>query len=116
LQVFRDDRGNPTDHEGLRLQLKDFAYEELANNELGDEGRELVISTRQLCEYLDAAETMVGGVELLGEHSLHPGIKKRKRSETPPEEINSGDEARYVEQEERAAKRIAEGDSDYGIT
>ncbi|CAI6226660.1 unnamed protein product [Periconia digitata] len=84
--------------------------------ELGDEGRELVISTRQLCEYLDAAETMVRGVELLGEHALPPEIKKRKRSETPPEEINSSDEARYVEQEERAAKRIAESDSDYGIT
>ncbi|PVH92916.1 hypothetical protein DM02DRAFT_677178 [Periconia macrospinosa] len=115
MRSFRDEQGNPTDHEGLRLQLRDFAYEELAHNELADEERELVISTRQLCEYLDVAETM-GGVESLGEHSLRPEIKKGKRSETPPEELNLSDEAKYTKQEERAAKRIADGDSDYGVT
>lgn len=36
------------------------AYEELAHNEIGDEDREPVVSTQQLCEYRDAAETMVG--------------------------------------------------------
>jgi hypothetical protein len=56
---------------------------------------------------------MVNRSESLGEHLVGPGIKKRKRSETPPEEITSNDEARYVEQEERAAKRIAEDDLDY---
>lgn len=71
------------------------------------------ISTRQLCEYLGAAETMVNRSESLGEHSVGLGIKKRKRSETPPDEITSNDEVRYVEQEERVAKRIAEDDLDY---
>ena len=41
------------------------------------------------------------------------GIKKRKRLETPLEEITSTNEARYVEEEERAVKRIVEGDSNY---
>jgi hypothetical protein len=41
------------------------------------------------------------------------GIQKRKRSGTPPEAIASGDGARYVKQEERAAKRIADDDPDY---
>jgi len=50
---------------------------------------------------------MVGRSESLGEHSIGPGIRKRKRSETPPKEMTSGDEAGYVEEEERAAKRVA---------
>jgi hypothetical protein len=33
-----------------------------------------------------------------------------------PEEIASGDEARYVEEEERAAKRIADDDPNYENT
>lgn len=55
---------------------------------------------------------MVRRSESLGEHSIGPGVKKRKRSETPPEEITSGDESRYIDQEERVAKRIADGDPD----
>ncbi|KAF2788691.1 hypothetical protein K505DRAFT_366255 [Melanomma pulvis-pyrius CBS 109.77] len=115
-EPFRDDQGNPTDHPGLRLHLTDFAYEELAHNEIGDEDRELVVSTQQLCEYLNVAETMVGRLESLGEHSIAPGLKKRKRSETPTDQITSGDEATYVRQEERAAKRMAKDDSDYEDT
>jgi len=76
----------------------------------------LVVTTQQLCEYLDAAETMAGPLESLGEHSIAPGLKKRKRSETPPDQITSGDEARYVKQEERAAKRMADDDPDYENT
>jgi len=54
-----------------------------------------------------------GRSESLGEHSLAPGLKKRKRSETPPDQITSGDEAIYAEQEEKAAKRMMQEDSDY---
>jgi hypothetical protein len=43
---------------------------------------------------------------------LSKEVKKRKRSETPPEEIKADDEVRYAEQEERAAKR-ADHDIDY---
>jgi len=56
---------------------------------------------------------MAGRLESLGEHSLAPGLKKRKRSETPPDEIASSDEAIYAEQEERTAKRMLQEDSDY---
>ena len=59
------------------------------------------------------AETVAGQSESLGEHSVAPGVKKRQRSETPSEQIASDDEARYVEHEERAAKRVAEGEPDY---
>lgn len=50
---------------------------------------------------------------LLSKDLIAPGIKKRKRSETPEDRIASGDEAWYVKQEERTAKRIAGDDPDY---
>lgn len=43
---------------------------------------------------------------------LGSNVKKRRRSTTPPEVIRAADEARYAEQEERAAKRT-EYDIDY---
>jgi hypothetical protein len=98
----------------LRFRLTDFAYEELAQKELGDQNREIHISSQQLCRFLAAMESKVQQVGSLSKHSIAPGVKKRKRSETPPEEIASSDEARYAGQEERAAKRIADYDSDYG--
>jgi hypothetical protein len=65
------------------------------------------ISGIQLCQYVDATD---GKVErALGEQSLATDVKKRKGWETPPEDIRDGDEARYAEQEERAAKRADHG-------
>ncbi|ORX95175.1 hypothetical protein BCR34DRAFT_579473 [Clohesyomyces aquaticus] len=115
-EIFRDDQGNPTDHPGLRLRLSDFAYQELAHNEIRGQDQELVVSAQQLCQYLTAAESKVQQAGSLGKHSIAPGVKKRKRSETPPEEIASGDEARYIKQEERAAKRMADEDPDFEDT
>lgn len=80
---------------------------------MGDWDQELTISSEQLCEYLTAAEAKVRQAGSLGQHSVAPGVKKRKRLETPPEEITASDEARYVEREERAAKRLAQNDPDY---
>jgi hypothetical protein len=74
----------------------------------------LVVSAEQLCRYLAAAETKMQRIESgsLSKDSL-AGLKKRKRSETPPEKIASDDEAKYVEQEERADKRMEDDDPDY---
>ena len=48
-QAFRDNEGNPTDYPGLWLRLRDFAYKELAQNKIGSEDPELVVSAQQLC-------------------------------------------------------------------
>ncbi|KAI9763276.1 MAG: hypothetical protein M1839_006523, partial [Geoglossum umbratile] len=112
-QAFRDDQGNPTDHPGLRLQLSDFACEELTEDAIRGGGQEILLSTQQLCQYLTAAEDKARGQRALVKHSILPGVKKRKRSETPPERMASDDEAKYVEQEQRAAKRMADDDPDY---
>ncbi|KAF7513922.1 hypothetical protein GJ744_006536 [Endocarpon pusillum] len=115
-EAFRDDQGNPVDHPGIRLHLSDFAYEELVQDELGDDDMEINISGAQLCEYLTAAERRVQRVQSLGKHTIAREVKKRKRSETPPEEIRSGDEAWYIEQEKEHSERTADQDSDYKDT
>ena len=59
------------------------------------------------------AETKVQRLESLGRHVIAPGLRKRKRSETPPEQIAPRDEAKYVEQERRVARRMEDNDPDY---
>ena len=54
-------------------------------------GREIRLSTQQLCQYLAAAEDKIQGQGALVKHSILPGVKKRKRSETPPERMASDD-------------------------
>ncbi|KAF2001250.1 hypothetical protein P154DRAFT_490637 [Amniculicola lignicola CBS 123094] len=115
-EPFRDDEGNPVDHPGLRLRLSDFTYEELAQAEMGDEDAEIFIPGIQLCQYLAAAESKAQRAQPLGKHSFVHEVKKRKRLETPPEEITAGDEARYAEDEQRATKRTVSHDHDYIVT
>jgi hypothetical protein len=77
---------------------------------LGEEDTSIHIPGSRLCEYLRAADNKEE--QALGKHVLAKEVKKRKRSETPPEEIRADDEVRYAEQEKRAAKR-ADHDIDY---
>jgi hypothetical protein len=84
--------------------------------EIGNQDHELVISAQQLCQFLNAAEVKMRQKGSLSKDPIPLGVKKRKRLETPPEEIASGDEARYVKEEERAAKRIADDDPNYKNT
>ncbi|KAF2022604.1 hypothetical protein EK21DRAFT_105697 [Setomelanomma holmii] len=109
-KAFRDDEGNAVDHPGLQLRLSEFTYEGLAQKEMGEEDTFIRIPGSRLCEYLSAADNKEE--QALGKHVLAKEVKKRKRSETPPEEIRADDEVRYAEQEERAAKR-ADHDIDY---
>ncbi|KAF2799726.1 hypothetical protein K505DRAFT_332307 [Melanomma pulvis-pyrius CBS 109.77] len=88
-EAFRDDQGNPTNHPGLRLQLSDFACEELTRDAIKDENPEITVSSQQLCEYIAAAEDKIRRQSMLIKHSILPGVKKRKRSESPPETIAS---------------------------
>ncbi|KAH7122345.1 hypothetical protein B0J11DRAFT_531217 [Dendryphion nanum] len=79
---------------------------ELVQQELGDQNRDIHIPSEQLCQFLAAAESIVRDAGSLGKHSIASGVKKRKRLKTPPEEIASDDEVRYVEQERKMARRI----------
>ncbi|KAI1667407.1 hypothetical protein L13192_08116 [Pyrenophora tritici-repentis] len=95
-EVFRDASGNTTNSPGLHLHLRDFAHEELVQEQLGNQDEEIHISSQQLCQFLDAAERRVRLQSgLLTRNIIPPSITKRRRSETPPEEIGSEDEVRY---------------------
>lgn len=111
--MFRDEQGNPVHQSDLRLSLRDFANKGLVQKELGGLDKTIVISAEKLCGCLRTAEKKYHQEGALSEDTLPKGTKKRKRSETPPEEITSSDEARYVIQVERAEKRIAHDDPDY---
>jgi hypothetical protein len=78
--------------------------------------REIIVSTHELCDYLSAAEDKMCREGSLVRHFIPAGVKKRKRSITPPDVMVSADEAKYVEEEEREAKRVARNDSDYENT
>jgi len=77
---------------------------------MGEEDTLIYIPSSMLCEYLSAADSQEE--QALGKQVFAKEVKKRKRSETPPEEIRPDDEAGYAEEEMRAAKR-ADRDSDY---
>lgn len=72
---------------------------------MGEEDTFIRVPRLRLCEYLSAADNKEE--QALGKHVLAKEVKKRKRSETPPEEIRADDKVRYAE---RAAKR-----ADYDI-
>ncbi|OAL56152.1 hypothetical protein IQ07DRAFT_583540 [Pyrenochaeta sp. DS3sAY3a] len=114
-EVFRDEQGKPTDLPGLRLFLSDFACEELTKDEISSKEPDIFVSSKELCQYLDAAEHKMSRHDGLVKHTVVPGVKKRKRSATPPDEINTSDEERYIKEEERATKRVADRDADYEI-
>jgi len=105
-QAFRDEQGNPTNHSGLQLQLFDFACDELTEHKFDSGVRKIIVPTQELCQYLMAAESTIRRQDALVKHDLVPGVRKRRRSEMPHEEMTSSDEARGEskrrEQEERA--------------
>jgi hypothetical protein len=74
---------------------------------MGEEDTFIYISGSKLCEYLNVADSKEE--QALGKHVFVKEVKKRKRSEIPPEEMRAGDEARYAEQEGRAVKRADRG-------
>ncbi|KAL1591525.1 hypothetical protein SLS60_011917 [Paraconiothyrium brasiliense] len=112
-KIFRDDQGNPVQGTELQLRLSDFASKSLVQEELGNLDKTLVITAKQLCICLSAAEAKSRREGAPRRDALPQGVQKRKREETPPDQITSSDDARYDMEVERAAKRMAHGDPDY---
>jgi hypothetical protein len=113
--VFRNEDGTPSDTPGIRLHLQDFAHEELAEDIRTDD-REISISSKTLCLYLTDAERCDRGPSPTPrsvESTIRPGAVRCPRLETPPDTLTSDDEARYRQEEDRAANRTALNDPDY---
>lgn len=97
--------------EGLRLALKDFAPEDMAEG-ISDS---FLIKAAKLCQFLNEAEQkqqktkeMRGVVQY-----LLPGAKKRRREDTPPEEVSSDDDHKLGDDERRVRTRESDDDSSY---
>ncbi|KAF1952018.1 hypothetical protein CC80DRAFT_573058 [Byssothecium circinans] len=108
-EAFRDDNRNPVGN-GLRLRLRDFAYDELADKDMGNEDEGIDISGTKLCQYLNAAESAAKRPRQ--RKYLPSNATKRGRSPIPPEELRPSDEAKQAEKEERA-EALADRDGDY---
>ncbi len=115
-QIFRNDDGTPSDdpNSGLRLSLGDFAAEALTDqfNDLNDD---ILISSQDLCKYLDDAERRASTVrQKKGVVNPKPAqLTKRRRQSTPPDDLDEAREQRFRDEEERARKRRAQDDSSY---
>jgi hypothetical protein len=115
-EEFRNTEGNTVGdlQTGLRIRLEDFAPQMLVPKEAGSD-TDLLISRGKLCEYLRDAELSEltskpnGGVS----ETLPAGVRKRRRSSTPPEQLNTDDEHQFEEHENRAVKRSHRDDFSY---
>ncbi|KAF4547348.1 Hypothetical protein D9617_45g091260 [Elsinoe fawcettii] len=97
---------------GLRLSLRDFTCAELADEELDADTTDIDISGEDFCRFLQEAETSLQPPPLR-KSKLAPNVRKRKKSPTPLENIDTSDEETYLLREERSAKRAQVDDPDY---
>lgn len=104
--MFRTHDGQSCDAGELRLSLKDFATVDLTQDFPNLSEREIIISSKQLCEYLQRAESRQATQEkCVGSTNRVPlGVQKRRRPVTPESDTQS---------EGRETKRgRCDGDSD----
>lgn len=105
-QPFRTDSGLPAEGTTLRLSLRDFATEELSRGH-GGLDREILITSKQLCDFLSSAEARQ---QVQTQHQgsinrMRPGALKRRRPHTPPEQATSEDEESIGRKKERKRGR-----------
>ncbi|KAL5326307.1 hypothetical protein ACEPPN_007445 [Leptodophora sp. 'Broadleaf-Isolate-01'] len=108
-QEFRDQDGNPNDtNPGLVLSLQDFATGALIEDP-SVLTQQITISSSELCSMLTSAEAEAKqGEENRGKRMAMKGSgRKRWRTRTPSEELDSDDERELLAEEESAAKRIS---------
>lgn len=98
---------------GLGIILLLFTCEELTDKAIRGEGQDILLSTQELFQLLAAAGSRIRGQKKLVQHSILPRVEKRKRSETPPDQVTFDDEVKDIEHEKRAAKHVADNDPDY---
>jgi hypothetical protein len=112
-QVFHDEFGGPnlSRDAGLKLELRDFAPQDLARGISGS----FLIDSATLCRFLNEAEQEEQEAEQERGviQRLLPGAKKRRREKTPPEDINSEDDRRHVDNERMVRARASADDSSY---
>ncbi|KAJ5507054.1 hypothetical protein N7527_009197 [Penicillium freii] len=96
MMPFRTESGLPVDEPkqpALQLSLRDFAPKSISQK-YPDLDQDIVISSREFCDFLSSAEAehqkqlLDQGVD----EPLSPGTRKRRRVQTPPEQLSSEEE------------------------
>ncbi|CAG7987309.1 unnamed protein product [Penicillium olsonii] len=92
-QPFRTNSGLATEGTALRLRLRDFATEDLSRGQVGLH-REILITSKQLCDFLSCAEArqQMQTQQQCSIDRIRPGALKRRRPQTPPEQLSSDNE------------------------
>ena len=113
-ELFRDDEGGTTNSSGLLLRLSDFVPPPYAQELLGGQDRDIIVTGQQLCQFLNEAETL---------HRLDPttqypgvdptGVNFKRLSSSPPDTNASHDEARFADQQKTDADRATAADPDW---
>ena len=113
LQIFRYDDGKPNLDQDARvhLRLEEFADRETCR-QLKDLDRDIFVSCSELYQYLEEAEATAKIAES-SKIVRNPKLKKRRRTQTPEEQLNDRDEDAFAKSEERTAKRQDVDDSSY---
>jgi len=105
--------GDPVPQKSLRIPLKDFLPNVL-RSDFPPEAleREIAISYAKLAEYLDDADARYQ-LTKTRQGIQQPEIRKRRREETPPEELASEDERRFERAELAVERAVDEKDEDW---
>lgn len=103
-QPFRTDSGLPVEGGLIQLSLEDFATEDLCRGRAGLD-RQILITSEQLCDFLSSAEArQQTQTQFQGSiNRVRPGVLKRRRPHTPPEQPSSEDDGSV--EKERESKR-----------
>lgn len=109
-KIFRNADGHATADpaSGLDLRLEDFTNQQvLAQYPNAVHGR-ISIPATDLCAYLNAAEEAWSIVKNNrgSVMPMPPGVKKRSRDESPPDELLPSREMQFQDDEHRAHKQV----------
>ncbi|RMZ82805.1 hypothetical protein DV736_g6632, partial [Chaetothyriales sp. CBS 134916] len=112
-QIFRHDDGNPSigQNLGLHLRLEDFADQKTCQ-QFKDIDGDIFVSCDELYQYLEEAETIAKIAEST-KPERNPRLKKRRRTQTPEEQLDDRDEDAYAEDEAHVSKRRDLDDTSY---
>lgn len=102
---------NGDQNASLCLRLEDFAHEKTCRT-FQDIDKDIIVTSDELFQYLKQAEAIVKMTE--SSHlSQTPRLKKRRRTQTPEEQLDDRDEDAYAEDEEHISKRRDLDDASY---
>lgn len=76
--------------------------------------QKIVISYEKIADFLYKAEVFSKTSEQGIKAQLRPGVEKRMRESTPPDELGSEDEERFQREESEESTRANEEDRDWG--